>query len=134
MLEVMRFDLGISLAAMGLLLCSCSTNLAPSSKQAQVTVEQLLVAPDRFDGAQVGVIGYFLMPMVGDITIQEAEPGSHPYGRESGIRLELDPTKRNLMVFQLKRCVVRGTFHASHAGRTSSIGEITALELARQNF
>jgi hypothetical protein len=128
----MRFHLWISLAAVGLLLLSCASHPAPGRKQTEVAVEQLLSAPNRFDGARVVVTGFLLQPKVGDITIHQTEPDYHHYQRETGIRLDLDPSQRNLMPFQLKRCVVRGTFHARRAqGVPSRIGEITSLELAQ---
>lgn len=37
----------------------------------------------------------------------------------------------NLMPFQLKRRVVKGTFHARRSPRSGHIGEITSLELAQ---
>jgi biopolymer transport protein ExbD len=105
---------------------------AGREKAPVITVEQLLSSPDRFDGARVVVTGFLLQPKVGDITIHQTEPDYHHYQRETGIRLDLDPNQRNLMPFQLKRGVVRGTFHAKRAqGVPSRIGEITSLELAQ---
>ncbi len=71
------------------------------------------------------------MPMVGDITIHQTEPDYHHYRRETGIRLDLDPNERNLMPFQLKRCVVQGIFHTNDTRKASHIEEISSLELAQ---
>jgi hypothetical protein len=128
----MRFHLWIWLAAVGLLLLSCASHPARGHESTEATVEQLLSAPDRFDGARVVVTGFLLQPMVGDVTIHQTEPDYHHYQRETGIGLDLDPNQRNLAPFQLKRCVLRGTFHAKRAqGKPSRIGEITSLELAQ---
>lgn len=122
----------LAFAAISFLLVSCVSPRAPSHKATEVTVEQLRSSPDRFDGARVLVRGFVLQPMVGDITLHQTEPDYHHYQRETGtgIRLELTGQKRNLMALQLKRCVVGGTFHVSHAPVVNSwLGEITRLEL-----
>jgi hypothetical protein len=70
--------------------------------------------------------------MVGDIAIYETEPDYHRYAPEKGIRLAVDPKERGMMPLQLKRCMVEGTFHSSHAtGVRSWIGEVRRLELAK---
>jgi hypothetical protein len=128
----MRLHPWISLAAVSLLIVACASPPAARHRPAAVTIEHLVSAPDRFDGSLVEVTGFLLQPMVGEIKILQIEPDYPHSRRELGIRLDLDPSKRNLMPFQLQRCLVRGTFHASHAqGLASRIGEITTLELAQ---
>jgi len=128
----MRVLFYLAHAAIMLLFISCASQPAQSHRPTEVTVEELLSAPDRFDGALVLVKGFILAPMVGDIASFQAEPDYHHHPPEMGIPLALDPHKHNLMPFQLKRCVVEGTFHASRApGTRSQIGKITRLELAK---
>jgi hypothetical protein len=127
----MRIPLYLAHAAAALLCVSCSSHPPASHQPKEVTVNELLSNPDRFDGAWVLVKGYLLAPMVGDIAIFQTEPDYHHDLSGTGIPLALDPNKRDLMPFQLKRCVVEGTFHARRApdGR-SRIGEIKRLGLA----
>ena len=126
----MRVPFYLARAAVTLLCISCSSHPPASHQPTEVTVNELLSAPDRFEGAWVLVKGFVLAPMVGDIAIFQTEPDYHHYHPETGIPLALDPHKRNLMPFQLKRCVVEGMFHASRApGVRSRIGQIRRLEL-----
>jgi hypothetical protein len=120
------------LAIATLSLISCASHPAASRKLTKVTVAELLTSPDRFEGARVLVTGFFLAPMVGDIALYETEPDYHHYSPGTGIPLTLDPRNQNVMPFQLKRCVVEGSFHVSHApGVRNRIGEIKRLELAQ---
>ena len=127
----MRVPFYLAQAAVTLLCLSCSSHPPAIHQPTEVTVNELLSAPDRFYGAWVLVKGVLLAPKVGDIAIFQAEPDYHHHPPEMGIPLALDPHKHNLMPFQLKRCVVEGTFHASRApGVRSQIGQIRRLELA----
>ncbi len=127
----MRVPFYLAQAAVTLLCLSCSSHPPASHQPTEVTVNELLSAPDRFDGAWVLVKGVLLAPKVGDIAIFQTEPDYHHYHPETGIALALDPHERNLMSFQLKRCVVEGTFHASGVvGGRSRIEEISRLEPA----
>jgi hypothetical protein len=110
----------------------CARHPAARAKPAEVTVEQLLSAPERFDGSRVLIKGFLLQPMIGNTAIYQKEPDYHHPPLPSGIRLELEPEKRNhLMPFQLKPSVVEGTFRVSHASNGRNwIEEVTRLELA----
>ena len=91
----------MSFAALSLfLVVSCASHSVGGHAPTEVGVKQLLSAPDRFDGHRVVVTGFLLQPMVGDIAIYQTEPDYHHYAAETGIRLALDPEKRNLMPFQ----------------------------------
>jgi hypothetical protein len=69
--------------------------------------------------------------MVGDLALY---PTSEDYAQrrsEHSVRVEADRGKRDLMPFQLKMCLVEGTFHVSHDARNrNSIGEVSHFELA----
>ena len=113
------------------LLVSCAAHPIVGHPPREVTIEQILSSPDAFDGARVVVKGFLLQPMIGDIAIYQTEPDYHHGAPEPNVPLELDPNKRDLMPFQLKRCAVEGTFHAVYGPRAwGRIGEITRLELA----
>lgn len=128
----MRVHPCLVVTAVSFLFLGCVSHVGGSHKPIEATVEQMLSSPGQLDGSRVVVKGFLLQPMVGDIALYQTEPGYHQYAPEKGIRLALDPQKRNLMPFQLKQCVVEGTFHASHApGVRGGIGEITRLELAQ---
>jgi hypothetical protein len=128
----MRTPLYAPLAMVALLLISCASHPAASRKATEVTVAELLASPDRFDGTRVLVTGFFLAPLVGNIALYQTEPDYHHHSPDAGIALALDPQKENVMPFQLKRCVVEGSFQASHApGVPNQVGEITRLELAQ---
>ncbi len=114
-----------------LLLVSCVDRPAANTGPRAVTISQLLLAPGAFDGAPVLVKGFFLQPMVGDIALYQTEPDYHRGSPESHVRLDLDPKRRDLRPFQLKRCAVEGTFQAGHGPSAwGRITNITRLELA----
>ena len=127
----MRVSSCLARATLALLLVSCTSHPRANHQPKAVTVNELLTAPDKFNGTRVSVRGFLLEPMVGDIAIFQDAPNYHRYRPETGIPLALDPNKHNLTPFQLKRCLVEGTFHAGGApGGHSQIGEIRRLELA----
>ncbi len=103
-------------------------NQALSRKPKSVSFEQLRANPESYDGKTVLVQGYSLEPMIGEFQLFAAEPDWHRQPPERGVRLELD-RRQNWMRFQLKRCVVEGTFHVSHQDQ-GSLNQITRLELA----
>jgi hypothetical protein len=122
----MRFQPFFSIAAAGLLLASCTSPPAPGLRSAKVTVNRLLAEPDHFDGAPVIVTGCLTITTVGRAGVFLADNY-----RGRCIRLDLDPAKENPTPFEMKKCVVQGTFHGLRLGPAPFIGGITSLELAK---
>jgi hypothetical protein len=126
----MRVFYSLALVAINLVMVSCASPPVIMREAKEVSVDQLLASPTRFDGTRVLVRGFFLQPMVGAIALYQNEPDYHHYRPESGVRLDVDNQKHNLMPFQLKRCLVEGTFHASRDPSVrDSLNGITRLEL-----
>jgi len=130
----MRARYLLPFAAIIWLVISCAS--APPEKRGarEVSVDQLLSAPSQYDGHQVLVKGFFLMPMTGDMALYQHEPDFHHHDRPAdGIRVEVNNS--NLMPLQLKECLLEGIFHASHdPASRGTLNEITRFELAQQNF
>jgi hypothetical protein len=131
-LKPMRVHHFFAIAAISLFLASCASHPGFRPTATEASVNELLASPMPFDGTRVLVKGFFLMPMVGDMALYQDEPDYHHHRPERGIRLAVENQQKNLMPFQLKQCLVEGTFHAGHDTVASSyLNEITRFELAK---
>ena len=95
----MRVYLSLTFVAISMVMVSCASPPVVIREAREVSVDQLLGSPNRFDGTHVLVKGFFLMPMVGDMALYQTEPDYHEHSTERGVRLDVVNQKHNWMPF-----------------------------------